>query len=102
MIRNDRLAPWMFEGTISRNDTDYMFHIIDRWFEINRGFSIRQSLHVVNDTHYTGYAMVNCQDKSIEMEEGVTLTHFSLTPSKQVVAVCFDEDEVYVYYDIGL
>lgn len=62
------------------------------------GFDLSPLLHYVERGE--DYAMINCQDKSLELESGVTINSFAITINSEPIVVCFDEEDEYVFYRV--
>jgi hypothetical protein len=90
----------MFKKELNRVERIGIREVAKEWLLSRFDAELGSALHftALDDEH----EILNSQFKGLEVEEGITLSHFAMTDGGAVVAVCFDEEDEYVFYGISL
>lgn len=90
----------MFKDDLNRVERIGVRKVAEEWLEERFDTTLGSALHFT--TLDNNYEILNSQVKTLEVEEGISLSHFAMTSGGAVVAVCFDEEDEYVFYGISL
>lgn len=97
MRKLDNITTKDFKQEINAVESEGMKEIIKRVFQRECGFN---PLPLCYSTYIGDHRGLTYQDNETEIEEGVRLSSFAITEDEKVVAVCFDEEDKYVFYEL--